>query len=40
MKKISTYEVTYMPAIIGEFSINYEMATLKSCHDVTTAMET
>ena len=26
--------------IISEFSINYEMTTPKSCHDVTTLMET
>ena len=34
------YEVTNMPTIIREFSINYEMTTPKSCHDVTTPMET
>ena len=35
-EKISSYEVINMPTIIGEFSINYA----KSCHDVTTLMET
>ena len=39
-KKISIYEVTDMPTIIGKFSINYEITTPKSCHDVTTPMET
>ena len=38
-QKISIYEVTNMPTI-GEFSINYEMTTPKSCHDVTTPIET
>mgnify|MGYP001794340038 CR=1 FL=1 len=39
-KVISIYEVTNMPTIIREFSINYETTTPKSCHDVTTPMET
>ena len=40
MKKISMYEVTNVPTIISNFSINYEMTTPKSCYDVTTPMET
>ena len=36
MKNISLYEVTNMPTIIGEFSINYEMTTPKSCHYLPT----
>ena len=40
MEKISIYEVTNMPTIIQEFSINHEMTTPKSCHDVTTLIET
>ena len=38
--KISIFEVTNMPTIIKEFSVNYEMTTPKSCRDVTTPMET
>ena len=38
--KISIYEVTNMPSIICERFINYEMKTPKSCHDMTTPMET
>ena len=39
-KKNSFIKVVNMPTIIGELSINYEMTTPKSCHDVTTPMET
>ena len=39
-QKISIYEVTNMPTIIGEFSIDYGMTTPKICHDATTPMET
>ena len=46
-EEISVYEVTNIPTniptgipmIISEFSIIYEMTTPKSCHDVTTPME-
>ena len=40
MGKINIYEVTNLPTIIGEFSINYGMTTPKSCHDVTTPIKT
>ena len=40
MTKISIYEVKNTPTIMGELTINYEMTTPKSCHDVTTPMET
>ena len=40
LKKISVFEVTNMPMIIGKVSLNYEITTLRSCHDVTTSMET
>ena len=42
MKKISIYEATNMPTIIGEFSISYEMTTPKGFHDAiaTAPMET
>ena len=39
VRKFSIYEVTNVPTIFGEFSINYEMTTPKSSHDVTTPME-
>ena len=40
LPKNSIYEVTNTSTIIGEFFINYEMTTPKSCHDMTTPMET
>ena len=39
-KYLPNYEVNNMPTIIGEFAINNEMKTPKSCHGVTTVVAT